>query len=470
MNREELYRSIPKVDVLLETDVLKAQQERYGHESLMAAIREETEALRKEIASLADDTKAQETAEKIRMLPERIKASLGAMHTPRMKRVINATGVILHTNLGRAVMDEARAKELTGILSSYSNLEYNLDLGERGERYAHVESLLRRLTGAEAVMVVNNNAAAVLLALSALAKGGEVIVSRGELVEIGGKFRIPDVCEQSGAFLREVGTTNKTHLEDYERALTEETKAILKVHTSNFAQIGFTESVPHALLKPLCEKQGIPLIEDLGSGVLVDLGTYGIRHPEPTVQQSVSAGADLVCFSGDKLLGGPQAGILVGKKELIDKCKKHPLTRVLRVDKMTVAALELTLLEYLNPETVAERIPVLRMLKATEEEMKEKAERLRALLLQEGVAEEGMTCEPCFSQVGGGSLPLEELPSAAVVLRPAVCSAQMLERRMRGLHTPVIARTQEDAVWLDVRTVPEEDFEAVAKSLAMLLR
>ena len=465
MNKNDLYRSIPKVDALLEEKDIQALETRYGHEVLITIIREETDRLR---CLIADTTEEEQAGKEIARLPERIAEALDALHRPRVRRVINATGTILHTNLGRAVMKRESADLLAALVSGYSNLEYNLEAGARGERYSHFEKLLCRLTGAEAAMVVNNNAAAVMLALSALCAGGEVIVSRGELVEIGGKFRVPDVCAQSGAKLVEIGTTNKTHLDDYEHAVTEETRAILKVHKSNFAIIGFSEEVALQELKPLSEAKQIPLIEDLGSGSLVDLKSLGVAHPEPTVQESIANGADVVCFSGDKLLGGPQAGIIIGKKEYIAKMKKHPLTRALRVDKFTVTALELTLLEYLYPDRAVKEIPVLRMIGMTQEETRERAERLAALL-RNTCKEAEITTEACVSQIGGGALPMEQLDSTAVRIRPAKLSTVALEERMRGFAVPVVGRTVEDAVRLDVRTMLDADFEAVAEMMGTVL-
>ena len=309
MNKNLLYRSIPKVDILLADEGIKVLIETYSRESVMEAIHSEMEKLRAFIGVCEEEEKAKQ---QIALLNENIAKAVSAMHTPNMKKVINGTGTILHTNLGRAPISFEHMMRAAEIVSGYSNLEYNLEAGRRGERYSHFEKLLCKLTGAEAAMAVNNNASSVLLILSSLAKGGEVIVSRGELIEIGGKFRIPDVMEQSGANLVEVGTTNKTHYEDYEEAITEETKALLKVHTSNYRIVGFTESVGIDELVPIAKEHGIPVVEDLGSGVLINLEKYGLTH-EPTVQESIAHGADVVCFSGDKLLGGPQAGIIIGK-------------------------------------------------------------------------------------------------------------------------------------------------------------
>ena len=470
MNKNDLFRSIPKVDVLLETKEIRQLEETYGHEPLMDVIREETERLRLTISSLEADADMADISASCGkdVLIKTISESLVRMHRPNVRKVINATGTILHTNLGRAVLNREDAQRIADLATGYSNLEYNLEAGERGERYSHFEKLLCRLTGAEAAVVVNNNAAAVLLVLSALTAGGEVIVSRGELVEIGGKFRIPDVCALSGANLVETGTTNKTHFSDYEQALSERTKAVLKVHTSNFSVIGFTESVALSELKPFTEKNNILLIEDIGSGALIDLSKYGLKHSEPTVQDSIESGADIVCFSGDKLLGGPQAGIIIGKKHLIETVKKHPLTRAVRVDKLTVTALELTLLKYLSEEKALAHLPVLKMITQTQDETRTRAENLSALL-RDRCKHADISVEDCESQIGGGSLPLERLQSHAVVIRPHLISAASLEEQMRLFDTPVIVRTVEDAVRMDVRTMSDDDFESVAGMLATVL-
>ncbi len=464
MNKNELYRDIPKVDVLLESEAVAGLIGQYGRSLVMEAIREQTERLRRFIRETEDETAARA---ELAGLTRSIAAYLKTLRQPRVRKVINGTGTILHTNLGRAPISRDQAQKLAEIVTGYSNLEYDLEGACRGERYAHFEGLLCRLTGAEAAMVVNNNAAAVLLTLSTLARGGEVIVSRGELVEIGGKFRIPDVCQQSGAALREVGTTNKTHFSDYQQALTDETKAILKVHTSNYRIVGFTESVDASELAGLAHERGLPMIEDLGSGVLVDLEKYGLTH-EPTVQESIRAGIDVVCFSGDKLLGGPQAGIIVGRKEYIQRMKRHPLTRALRVDKFTVTALELVLLEYLDPDRVARNIPALRMLSETEQSIRERAERLRELLKQSCHSAD-IDLRPCQSQVGGGSLPMERLPSCGVSIWPWAMSTQALERRMLDMPVPIVPRVADDHILLDMRTVDSEDLPVIAEMLGEVL-
>ncbi|MBQ8804228.1 MAG: L-seryl-tRNA(Sec) selenium transferase [Tyzzerella sp.] len=455
MNKNLLYRSIPKVDVLLENEEIKASMEYYGRDIVVEAIRVEMDELRAFIGTCEDEEAAME---KITKLTERILERAEKMLQPNMKRIINATGTILHTNLGRAPISPEHMKHVMEIAVGYSNLEYNLNAGKRGERYSHFEELLCKITGAEAAMAVNNNAAAVMLVLSSIGKGGEVIVSRGELVEIGGKFRIPDVMVQSGAALVEIGTTNKTHFSDYEDAITENTAALLKVHTSNYRIVGFTETVGIDELVTLSRKHDIPIVEDLGSGVLLDLSKYGITY-EPTVQDSIRAGADVVSFSGDKLLGGPQAGIIVGKKKYIDKMKKNPLTRALRIDKFTAATLEVVLKEYLSEKRAVKNIPVLQMITKSQEDIIKEARKLKRFLTGlELNAELGI--ENCESQIGGGSLPLERIPSKAVTIKPRNISTAELEVRMRFLSVPIIPRTVNDKIVLDVRTIGVDNFEA----------
>ncbi len=464
MNKNLLYRSIPKVDILLEKEEIQNAIEEYGREIVMEAIREEMEGLRAYIGTCEDEKAA---LDKIESLTEQILRYVEKVNTPNMRMVINGTGTILHTNLGRAPISQEHMAKLSNIVTGYSNLEYNLEAGKRGERYSHFEELLCRLTGAEAAMAVNNNAAAVMLILSSMAKGGEVVVSRGELVEIGGKFRIPDVMEQSGATLVEVGTTNKTHYSDYEDAITEETKALLKVHTSNYRIVGFTDTVTIADLAPLAKERELPLIEDLGSGVLVALSKYGLTY-EPTVQDSIKNGADVVCFSGDKLLGGPQAGIIIGKKKYIDMMKKNQLTRALRIDKFTATALELVLQEYLSEEKAIQNIPVLRMIHETKEEATARARSLKNMLNRAGLdADFGL--EECESQIGGGSLPLERIPSMAVTVKPHNISVPKLEEEMRHLEVPIIPRTANDTIYLDVRTIESRWFKQIVQMMGELI-
>ena len=460
MNKNLLFRSIPKVDILLEEQEIQDLIDVYGREFVMDVIREEMDALRTFIGKCEEEEKAKA---QIGMLTQNIKRHAGKLHEPNMKMVINGTGTVLHTNLGRAPISKEHVERLAGIVSGYSNLEYNLEAGARGERYSHFEKLLCKLTGAEAAMAVNNNAAAVMLILSSMAKGGEVVVSRGELVEIGGKFRIPDVMEQSGASLVEVGTTNKTHYSDYEEAITEETKALLKVHTSNYRIVGFTETVTIDELIPIAQEHDIPIIEDLGSGVLIDLSKYGLTY-EPTVQDSIRKGADVVCFSGDKLLGGPQAGIIIGKKKYIDQMKKNQLTRALRIDKFTATALELVLQEYLSEENAIQNIPVLKMITKSYDETVAEAKTFKRML-QRAKLPAAYEVVDCESQIGGGSLPLERIPSAAVAIHPEKISVPELEERMRHLPVPIIPRTVNDTILLDVRTLDKDAMTLAVKQL-----
>ncbi len=460
MNKNLLYRSIPKVDVLLENPAIQKMIDCYSRETVMEAIHMEMDKLRKFIANTSDE---ESVKQQIDLLVPHIACAVSDMHTPNMRMVVNGTGTVLHTNLGRAPVSREHMERVTALVSGYSNLEYNLEEGKRGERYSHFEKLLCKLTGAEAAMALNNNASSVLLILSSLAKGGEVVVSRGELIEIGGKFRIPDVMEQSGAKLVEVGTTNKTHYDDYESAITEDTKALLKVHTSNYRIVGFTDSVAIDELIPLAKEHDLPVVEDLGSGVLIDLAKYGLTH-EPTVQESIAKGADVVCFSGDKLLGGPQAGIIIGRKKYIDRMKRNQLTRALRIDKFTAAMLELVLQEYLSEEKAVKNIPVLRMITEPLEEVKRRA-RLLARRMRAYKLPAKIEVKPCESQIGGGSLPLERIPSMAVVLRPEKISVTELEERMRRLPVPIIPRTANDTIILDARTLKQSDIRLAADQL-----
>ena len=398
-------------------------------------------------------------------LEERIAQEVARMLARSLQPVINATGVILHTNLGRAPLPAAVVEEFRATATQYNNLEYDLENGKRGKRDVHTSELLTRLTGAEAAIVANNCAAAVLLVLAALAKHGEVLVSRGELIEIGDGFRIPEIMAESGALLREVGATNRTHLSDYENALGGETKVLLRVHPSNFKMVGFTEKPSLAELVELSKRSGIPLVEDLGSGCLVDLSAYGIS--EPTVRQSVEAGVDIVLFSGDKLLGGPQAGIIAGKKELIARIRRHPLFRALRVDKLTVAALETALGAYLR--NALDELPALRMMRLTAEDMLERCTRFLAELrpqLPAGEVESEIV--DGYSLAGGGSTPSQSLPTKLLRFASVRYSATRLEKRLRcgASWMPVIARVEEDRLIIDLRTVFLGQEPLLAKALS----
>jgi L-seryl-tRNA(Ser) seleniumtransferase len=388
---------------------------------------------------------------------------------PSLRRVINATGVLLHTNLGRAPLCRSALEAIQSVAASYSNLEFDLQSGSRGHRHTHVEGLLCRLTGAEAATVVNNNAGALVLALAALAGGKEVVVSRGEMVEIGGSFRIPEVMAASGCSLREVGTTNKTHLRDYEQAIGAETGLLLKVHTSNYRIVGFTAAVSGPDLVALGAERNLPVMEDLGSGMLFDLSPFGLPR-EPTVSEAVASGLDAVTFSGDKLLGGPQAGIIVGKKWALDKIRHHPLARALRIDKMTLAGLEATLRHYLVHEEAIREIPVLNMLGLTAEDL-----RRRCLALGKAIGEalgEAATVEtvPETSPVGGGALPLIELPGFALALTPRNLSVDDLAARLREGELPLVGRIQEGRLLLNPRTITREEEELLPDLLADSLK
>ena len=384
-------------------------------------------------------------------LVERVESELAAARGARLRRVINATGVIIHTNLGRAPLAPEALERVNAVAGGYSNLEYDLGEGGRGSRQDHVAPILRRLTGAEAALVVNNNAAAVLLALAALAEGREVLVSRGELIEIGDGFRIPDVLARSGARLREVGTTNRTRAGDYDRAIGPETALLLRVHQSNFRVVGFTEQPRLADLVRVARAHGLPLVDDLGSGALFASSSL-LLGGEPTARESLETGADLVCFSGDKLLGGPQAGIIVGRAELVERLRRHPLQRALRADKLTLAALEATLALYLDPELAAREVPVLRMLAEPVETVRARAQRLADLV--------GGDVEPTVGRVGGGALPLTELPSFACAVE------EELAPRLRETDPPVIGVVRDGRCLLDCRTLRDEELNGVAASVA----
>lgn len=448
---KELLRKIPKVDELLRNPALTEAIGHYGDRAVTEAIRAELDMLRQGILS-------QQITEmpEVSLLCQQILRRAERASLPSFRRIINGTGIILHTNLGRACLSEQAARAVYEASKAYSNLEYDLTTGKRGSRYSHVEHILCRLTGAESALVVNNNAAAVLLTLSALTAGGQVPVSRGELVEIGGSFRVPEIMESCGAQLKEVGATNKTHLWDYEKAINENTKALMKVHTSNYRIVGFSETPALSELVELGHKYNLPVIEDLGSGCLLDLNRFGI-HDEPSVQDSIRAGVDVVSFSGDKLLGGPQAGIILGRKKYLDILKKHPLNRAMRVDKMTLAALEATLRSYENGN--AEEIPVIGMLAAEPVMLLQKAEQLAAMLTAAGVDVEILSTE---GRVGGGSVPNHALPSYAVAFAGEV---NMLEEKLRLGLQPIIGRIHEGKYLLDVRTLFETDFSAIVEAV-----
>lgn len=456
--KQDLLRMIPKVDEMLQDRRLLFFMQKTPRQVVVDAVREITGQARAEI--LEGKRRTAVTREEV---IAGIEAKIKEKEKKSLRRVINATGVVLHTNLGRARLSERAMESVKEAAGSYTNLEYDIKKGMRGSRHDHVEHLIRKITGAEAAMVVNNNAAATMLCLSALTKGKEVIVSRGELVEIGGSFRIPEIMEESGAHLVEVGTTNKTNPADYRNAVHEgETGAFLKVHTSNYRIIGFTREVTISELAELREECGIPVIYDMGSGLMADMRHYGLD--EPTVADALREGADVVLFSGDKLLGGPQGGIIIGKKEYVDRMKKHPLARAFRVDKMTLAAMEATFYEYQDMEQAIGTVPALRMIAMSEDVLRQKAESLKEFL-ETRLPQMSFGTEPCDDQVGGGSAPTVALKGYAVTITDENHRAEQLERLLRKAEVPMIVRVAHDQVWLSVRTIEENEFELAARAL-----
>jgi L-seryl-tRNA(Ser) seleniumtransferase len=455
---KESLRQIPGVDTLLQMEPVRDALLRHPRKLVLDAIREELDETRKRILQTAGSLTAIEPIEIARAIAQRADRLSAFILRP----VINATGIVIHTNLGRSLLPDEAVERLQTLCTGYNNLEYDLQSGERGSRYVHAESILRELTGSEAALVVNNNAGAVFLLLNTLAAGREVVVSRGQLVEIGGSFRIPDVMSASGATLKEVGTTNRTNLGDYVAAITDRTALLMKVHTSNYRIVGFTKEVSLSEMVSLGRERCLPVVEDLGSGCFINLAPFGLQG-ETTVQETIRAGADLVTFSGDKLLGGPQAGIIVGRKDLIEKCRKNPLTRALRVDKMTLAALEATLRLYRDERQALERIPTLRMISFLPQELKSRAEEL-ASAIQEADRNALLRVEVRrgFSQVGGGSLPAQDLPTFIAAVRSAVFSPNQIDEFLRRNDPPVIGRIESDHFIMDLRTVLPKQIEIIA--------
>src|SRR2546427_2389626 len=461
----ELLRQIPSVDELVAQPRLAALSKRTDRNLVVEVARAVLADLRARIAGDSNWTALGLSAASVEEL---IRVEVERILSRSLQPVINATGVILHTNLGRAPLPETVVDEFRRSVTQYSNLEYDLEAGARGKRDVHTAELLTRLNGAEAAIVVNNCAAAVLVTLAALARGGEVIVSRGELIEIGDGFRIPEIMEQSGAILCEVGTTNRTRLADYENAINEKTRSLLRVHPSNFKVTGFTDKPSLEELVTLSQRSGIPLVEDLGSGCLIDLTEHGIS--EPTVRQSIEAGVGIVTCSGDKLLGGPQAGIIAGKKELIARVRRHPLFRALRVDKLTIAALEVTLGRHIP--TACDEIPAMRMIRMTPQELKRRAENfIRELRPEFPLDEVEIEVVDGTSLVGGGSTPTQTLPAKVIRIASARYSATKLEQRLRRAPAgiSVIARVEEDRLVLDLGTVFPEQEPLLVKTLAAVL-
>ena len=464
--QKEMLRNLPGVDHLLELADRDAYFQSIPRSVLTRSIRSVLDDLRKVIIDAdprIDATRLTDTAvmDHVRDATERAMA-------PNLQPLVNATGIVIHTNLGRSLLAPAAVENLVRIAGRYSNLEYDLEKGKRGSRYSIVEALICEITGAEAAIAVNNNAGAVLLALNTLARGKKVIVSRGELVEIGGSFRIPDVMAQSGGIMVEVGTTNRTHLSDYEKAIDADTALLLKVHKSNYSIVGFTREATLQELAALGAARGIPVLEDLGSGTFIDFSKYGLAK-EPTVQDSLAAGIDLVTFSGDKLLGGTQAGFILGKPEIMARIKQNPITRALRIDKLTLAALETTLRLYRDEKTAVTAIPTLRMITEPVEAVEKKALRLKALLETIDTGRMQIELVRQTSKAGGGSLPLLELPSRALAITVKGISVNRIELFMRHYAPPIIARIKEDRIIIDPRTIQEEELAIIEAAFRQLL-
>ena len=461
-----MLRMLPGVDHVLELCGTRPFFADIPKTVLVNAIRKILETLRTGILSTDRDITGEGLSDA--HIIEAVTAAVIKATTPNLKPLVNATGVVVHTNLGRSLLPEAVVENISLIAGRYSNLEYDLDAGKRGSRYTSVEDLLCEISGAQAAMAVNNNAGAVLLCLETFARSKEVIVSRGELVEIGGSFRIPDVMAKSGGILREVGTTNRTHLRDYENAIDANTALLLKVHRSNYSVIGFTAEVSLKELVELGDAQGVPVMEDLGSGTFIDFSKYGLVK-EPTVQDSVACGTDVVTFSGDKLLGGPQAGIIVGKKSIVDQIKQNPLARALRIDKLTLAALESTLRLYRDEEKAVGMIPTLRMLTMNIGDIETRASNLVEELKNIGKSRLEINLIKRSSRAGGGALPLLELPSRCLSIRLPGMSANVLEKSMRENDPPIIGRIEDDAYIMDPRTLRDDDLPIIRRAFEKII-
>ena len=464
--QQSLLRKLPGVDHVLELWDKKEPAEDVPRTVLVRSIRTTLDQLRAKI--LAGDEAVDKTTFDEGHLLQLVKQRANKSMEFRLKRTINATGVVVHTNLGRSLLPESVAQHVAEISGRYSNLEFDLEKGARGSRYSCVEEILCEITGAEAAMVVNNNAGAVFLSLETIAKGKEVIVSRGELVEIGGSFRIPDVMARSGAKLVEVGTTNRTHLRDYEQAIRNETALLLKVHTSNYSILGFTADVSLQDLVALGAKYHLPVMNDWGSGNFVDFSKYGLTA-EPTVQETMATGVDVVTFSGDKMLGGPQAGIILGRKDVLECIKGNPLTRALRIDKLTLAALEAVLHLYRDESKAVEAIPTLRMLTLSPKVIANRARRLRTRLKKLGDDRLQTVIMNASSRVGGGALPLQELPTKCVGVKIDGLSTNAIERLMRESSPPIIGYIEDDLFVMDVRTIQDEEVAIIASSFKTIL-
>ncbi len=465
---KNLLRKLPSVDVLMKTKEAQTLIEKYSRDLVANAVRGILDELRSEIRK-AGENSFPETKLSSSNVVKRVEKSLQETFSSSLNQAINATGVILHTGLGRAVLSEDARQAIHRASDGYCTLATDIETGRRGHRDVHLEGLLCKLTGAEAATVVNNNAAATMLILNTVAQGREVIVSRGQLVEIGGAFRMPDVMEASGAILREVGTTNKTHLKDYIAAINENTGAIMRVHHSNYRIVGFAEEPSIEALSTVAQEHNLPLIDDLGSGALLDLKEFGIET-EPLVQDSIKAGVDVACFSGDKLIGGPQAGIIVGKELTLKRIKKNPLMRALRVGKLTIAGMESTLQLFLNLEKLKDKHPVYKMFSLTIEELEKRGRRIMKKLQAEISKEAEFSLEDGGSQVGSGSVPVETIPTRLLKVQPASVSAENLAKKLRVSNPPLFTRVHKDAVLLDLRTTREEEDALVTQALLTALK
>ena len=458
---------LPGVDHILELSKIQPFFENIPKTVMVNSIRATLENLRNDILR-ADKDIREENLTDSRVI-DSVKVAVKRAMALNLKHLVNATGVVVHTNLGRSLLPAEVIQNIAVIAGRYSNLEYDLDAGKRGSRYSNIEDILCEITGTQAAMAVNNNAGAVLLCLNTIARNREVIVSRGELVEIGGSFRIPDVMSKSGGILKEVGTTNRTHLRDYENAVNENTALLLKVHRSNYSVIGFTAEVSLKELVSLGARHDMPVMEDLGSGTFIDFSKYGLAK-EPTVQESVAAGVDVVTFSGDKLLGGPQAGIIVGKKHILDQIKQNPLARALRIDKLTLAALEATASLYRDEAKAIRTIPTLRMLTMKIDELEARASQLREKIEKIDNSRVQIELIKLSSKAGGGALPLLELPSICLRIKIAGLSTNKLELTMRRNDPPIIGRIEDDAFIVDPRTLQDEDLPVIESAFENLLK
>lgn len=464
-NQQSLLKLIPGVDTILETAKNEPSFADTPQSVMVSSIRNIIDRLRSEI--LKNDASITEKHLFTDNIILQLKKNIKKVMKPNLMRTINATGVVVHTNLGRSLLSETAISQIQNIANRYSNLEFDIKTGKRGSRYALVEDIICEISGSESAMVVNNNAGAVLLCLDTISNRKEAIVSRGELVEIGGSFRIPDVMVKSGSILKEVGTTNRTHLKDYKNAINDNTGLLLKVHTSNYSVVGFTANVSLKEMVSLGRDFNIPVMEDLGSGTFIDFSHYGLPK-EPTVQESIATGADIVTFSGDKLLGGPQAGIIAGKKTIIDKIKQNPLTRALRIDKLTLAALETTLRLYRDEKTAVTLIPTLNLLTMQSDQIEAKAEKLSSMLTGLNNNKLKVKSFDISSKAGGGSLPTLNLPSKCVGIMINDMTPNAIEKYMRGYSPPIIGRIENDVYIMDMRTVMEDELPEILKAISSM--